>query len=50
MPTVWFCNANDDLKIHGNPKILLELLIEILDYCGQFNTVDYRRVTYVYCL
>jgi hypothetical protein len=50
MPTVWFCNDNIALKIHQNVKTLFELLSEILDYFGEFNSVDYYRITYIYFL
>lgn len=50
MPTVWFCNDNVALKIQENIRILLEVFSEILDYFGQFNNIDYFRITYLYFL
>lgn len=50
MPTVWFCDNVESIKICDYLKSLFQLFSEILSYFDKFSNEDSYKVTYLYFL
>ncbi|XP_012272783.1 rotatin isoform X2 [Orussus abietinus] len=50
VPTIWISNDSVSLKIHEDLKALLKLFGEVIEYFGNYSSVDYFRVTYLHLL
>lgn len=50
MPNIWLCNDGVALKLQEELKEMLKLLSEVVDYFGNYSSVDHCRITYLHLI
>lgn len=50
MPNVWLCNDDIALKVIEDMKVLFGMLGEVLEYFGNYSTIDDFRITYLHLI
>lgn len=50
MPNVWLCNDDIALKVIEDMKVLFGMLGEVIEYFGNYSTIDDFRITYLHLI
>lgn len=50
MPNVWLCNDDMALKTTEDIKTLFNMLGDVIEYFGNYSTIDHFRITYLHLL
>ncbi|XP_034182443.2 rotatin homolog anastral spindle 3 isoform X1 [Osmia lignaria lignaria] len=48
MPNIWLCNDDMALKITEDMKALFGILGDVIEYFGNYSTIDHFRITYLH--
>lgn len=48
MPNIWLCNDDMALKITEDMKALFGNLGDVIEYFGNYSTIDHFRITYLH--
>lgn len=50
MPNVWLCNDDIALKVIEDIKVLFGMLGDVIEYFGNYSTIDDFRITYLHLI
>ncbi|XP_006614220.1 rotatin isoform X1 [Apis dorsata] len=50
MPNVWLCNDDIALKVIEDMKVLFGILGDVIEYFGNYSTMDDFRITYLHLI
>lgn len=50
MPNVWLCNDDIALKVIEDMKVLFGMLGDVIEYFGNYSTIDDFRITYLHLI